>query len=60
LGRVNYILRALNVKAGKHQVELMFYPKSVKTTEAIAYTAFILLILVVLAVVFFETRKRKE
>ena len=58
LGRVNYILRALNVKAGKHQVELMFYPQSVKTTETIATIAFILLILVALAVIFFEVKKR--
>ncbi|MBR0527875.1 MAG: YfhO family protein, partial [Prevotella sp.] len=33
LGRVNYILRAMNIKPGKHQVELAFFPKTVKTTE---------------------------
>ena len=59
LGRVNYILRALNVKAGKHQVVLAFDPKSVKTTEAIAYVALALLLLTILGVVFFEFKRKK-
>ena len=60
LGRVDYLLRALNVKAGKHQVELMFYPKSINTTEAIAYVAFAVLIITLLAVAFYEWKKRKQ
>ena len=46
LGRVNYILRALNVKPGKHDVVLTFKPKSVKTTETIAYVAYGLLVFI--------------
>lgn len=60
LGRVNYLLRALNVSPGKHKVELMFYPKSVDATEAIAYIAYAVLILAVLLVVYIETKKRKN
>ena len=44
VGRVNYILRAINVKPGKHKVELQFYPKTVDMTERIAYAAYIVLI----------------
>ncbi|MBP3756236.1 MAG: YfhO family protein [Prevotella sp.] len=60
LGRVNYILRALNVKAGKHQVELSFNPKSVEHTETIAYIAFVVLLLAVLGVAFVEWRRKRS
>ena len=60
LGRVNYILRALNVKPGKHEVVLSFFPKSVNTTESIAYVAYGILLLVVLGAVFVEWKRRKE
>ena len=60
LGRVNYILRALNVKPGKHEVVLSFFPKSLDTTESIAYTAYIVLILAILGGVFMEYRRRKK
>ena len=60
LGRVNYILRAMNIQPGKHQVELMFFPKSVHTTETIAYVAYAVLILLVLGAIFLEVKKRKN
>ena len=60
LGRVNYILRALNVKPGKHEVVLSFFPKSVATTETIAYTAYGILILVLLGAAYMEYRRRKK
>jgi hypothetical protein len=60
LGRVNYILRALKVEPGNHQVELTFKPKSVERTETIAYIAFVLLLLAVVAVVFIEWKKQKN
>ncbi|MCR4852522.1 MAG: YfhO family protein [Prevotella sp.] len=59
LGRVDYILRAVNVPAGKHKVELMFYPKSIDTTETIAYVGFGVLLLLVLLVAFFEWKKKR-
>ena len=60
LGRVDYILRALNVKPGKHEVVLSFFPKSVDTTETIAYLAYAVLLLVLLGSLFMEYRRRKH
>ena len=60
LGRVDYILRALHIQPGKHQVELTFFPKSVSTTETVAYIAFFLLILIVVGIIVIEIRRRKK
>jgi len=60
LGRVNYVLRALNVKAGEHKVELKFFPTSVNATESIAYASFGVLILAVLLIAFFEWKKNNK
>ena len=59
LGRVNYILRAINIKPGQHQVELAFFPKSVDMTETIAYIAFAILLLILIYVVVSQFRQRK-
>ena len=59
LGRVNYILRALNVKAGRHEVVLDFHPSSISITETIAYTALAVLLLAICAALFVEWKKRK-
>ena len=59
LGRVNYILRALNVKPGKHEVVLSFFPKSVDVTESIAYTAYAILLLVLIGTAVMYWRKKK-
>jgi uncharacterized membrane protein YfhO len=60
LGRVNYILRALNVKPGKHEVVLSFFPKSIDRTETIAYTAYGLLLLILLALAWTTYRHRRR
>ena len=59
LGRVNYILRALNVKAGKHDVVLDFHPTSISTTETIAYAALIVLLLAICVAIYSEKKKQK-
>ncbi len=59
LGRVNYILRALNVKPGKHEVVLEFHPSSISTTETIAYVALVALLLAICAAIFVEWKKQK-
>lgn len=60
LGRVDYILRALNVKPGKHEVVLSFKPQSIKTTETIAYVSYILLILAIAAGVYQTVGRKKD
>lgn len=60
VGRVNYILRAINVKPGSHKVEMAFFPKTIGTTVAVAYTAYAVLAIIILALIFIEYRKRKE
>ena len=59
LGRVDYVLRAMNVKPGRHEVVLSFFPKSVNTTETFAYLAYGVLILVLLGAGYMEWRKRR-
>lgn len=59
VGRVNYILRAIQVKPGKHQVVLSFFPKSVDRTETVAYIAFALLVICILLGIGLEIRHRK-
>ena len=58
LGRVNYVLRALQVKPGKHQVVLSFFPKSIDRTETVAYVAYAVLLLVILLLIGNYVRKR--
>ena len=60
LGRVNYILRALKIPAGQHKIELTFFPKSIDTTESIAYVSYGVLALAVLVMIFFTWRKKKS
>ena len=60
LGRVDYLLRAMQIAPGRHQVELSFFPKSVNTTETFAYAAYGVLILVLLGAGFMEYRRRQK
>ncbi|WP_314807136.1 YfhO family protein [Segatella oris] len=60
LGRVNYVLRALNVDKGHHTVVLTFDPKSVKQTETVAYLSYGILLLVVLLGVYFKRKEDKK
>lgn len=59
LGRVDYLLRAMRIAPGRHQVELSFFPKSVDATESVAYTAIIVLVLVLAGMVVMTWRKKK-
>ena len=60
LGRVNYVLRAMNVKAGKHAVTLSFKPASLNRTETIAYVSYTILLLAVAIGVVMMYRKKKQ
>lgn len=60
LGRVNYILRAMNIKAGKHEVVLDFHPATIRTTESLAYASYGILFLLIALGALIEWKKRKE
>jgi hypothetical protein len=60
LGRVNYVLRALKVTPGKHEVVLSFFPKSIDRTESIAYGAYILLLLILVALAWTSYQHRRR
>ncbi len=60
LGRVNYVLRALRVEPGRHEVVMTFRPKSIDRTETIAYVALIAMLLAVVALAVREVRRRQQ
>lgn len=60
IARVNYILRALTVKPGKHTVVFDFHPSSIRTTEIIAYISLVLLLLAIVGTVYVEFRKSRH
>jgi hypothetical protein len=57
LACANYVLRALYIPAGTHVVEMTFDPKSLHTTESLAYAGYGLFILGLIALIW---KKRKE
>lgn len=60
LARVNYVLRALAIPAGRHRIEMTFEPESIHTTSAVAYACVSLIYLLALAGIFVSTRRCKE
>ena len=60
LGRVDYVLRALKVKPGKHEVVLSFFPKSIDRTETAAYSAYVVLLLLIAFLGWRAVRRRGD
>ena len=60
LGRVDYVLRALQVKPGHHEVVLSFFPKTIDRTETVAYVAYVVLLLIILYMIFMYVKRRKS
>lgn len=58
IARANYILRAINIPAGEHTVEMWFDPQSIYVTESIAYAALALLLIGIMILVW-KSRKKK-
>ena len=57
--RADYVLRAVVIPAGKHQIAFRFDPQSLHTTEAIANTALIALALLLIALIAWAFWRRK-
>lgn len=51
IARVDYLLRAIRLPAGMHDVTFVFDPQSVKTTTALSYAGIILIYLSVVAAI---------
>lgn len=60
IGRVDYVLRAINIGAGEHEVEMFFRPQSVKTTEMIANGALIVMVLLFFTLLIWEGKRRRK
>lgn len=60
IARADYILRAMNVPAGKHTIEMRFDPQSLHITEGIAYGAMALLLVGVIILVWINRKKYGE
>lgn len=58
IGRADYVLRAMNIPAGKHEVVMTFQPESVKTTETVAYISLAVLLLAIAVAVFMAYKKK--
>ena len=57
LARVNYVLRAMHIPAGRHEIEMTFDPDSLHTTGAVAYASVSIIYLMILLAIFLEVKK---
>ena len=60
MARVNYVLRAVNLPTGEHEVIFRFDPPSVHTTEAIAYVSLFLILAAFVGTGFVAWKRRKS
>ncbi|MDP2158866.1 MAG: YfhO family protein, partial [Flavobacterium sp.] len=58
--RVNYVLRALQIPAGKHTIEFKFEPQVIQKGSAIALISSLGMLLLLIGGVYFETKKKVE
>lgn len=60
IGRVDYVLRAIHIGEGEHEVEMLFRPQSVKRTETIANAALILMTLLFFSLIIWKGNRRRK
>jgi hypothetical protein len=58
--RTDYVLRAMEIPAGKHNIEFKFEPQVVKTGSTIALISFILMVLLLGGAIYLEQKKTKQ
>ena len=58
--RANYVLRALKIPAGEHEIVFKFEPAVIKTGNTITLTSYALLLLIPLGWFFIEKRKKQH
>ena len=64
IARVDYTLRGMRLPAGSHEIEMRFDPKSIHTTETVAYTSitlvYLALIVALIATVAAYGRRKEQ
>ena len=60
LGCANYVLRAMHIDGGQHEVVLSFFPKSLSVTETIAMIALVLLAIAVVALIVLTVKRNRH
>jgi len=58
--RIDYVLRALRIPAGKHTVEFKFEPQVIKTGSTITLISSIGMLLLLIGGIYFERKKRRK
>ncbi|QCD42124.1 hypothetical protein E7747_07450 [Duncaniella dubosii] len=57
LGRVDYVLRAMRVPAGDHEIVMSFDPPSLHTTDTLATVSIVIIYLALLAAIVLSAGK---
>ncbi len=57
IARVDYLLRALRLAPGSHTVEMVFDPRSIRTTSTVAYISIILIYLIMAGAIAFSVAR---
>ena len=60
IARANYVLRAIKVPAGQHEVVMTFDPQTLHITETIAYVALAVLALILIAMLGLSIYRKKH